>query len=184
MLTAPKREVRIREAMDQGKVLIANLAKGRIGEDSSSLLGGLLLTTLGLAAYTRADIPSARRRDFFIYIDEFQSFTTLALANMLSELRKYRVGFVLAHQHLRQITPDVRHSVLGNVGSFISFRIGPEDTPYVVRELQSVFLEEDLTQLENHRIYLKLLIDGEPSWPFSARTVASSELAQIAQQRT
>jgi hypothetical protein len=183
MLTTPRREVRIREAMDQGKVLIANLAKGRIGEDSSSLLGGLLLTTLGLAAYTRADTPSARRRDFFIYIDEFQSFTTLALANMLSELRKYRVGFVLAHQHLRQITPEIRHAVLGNVGTFISFRIGPEDTPYVIREFQSQFSEEDLTQLENYRIYLKLLIDGEPSWPFSARTLPSLDLIQIAQRR-
>jgi hypothetical protein len=169
--------------MDEGKVLIVNLAKGRIGEDSSSLLGGLLLTTLGLAAYTRADIPSTMRRDFFIYIDEFQSFTTLALANMLSELRKYRVGFVLAHQHLRQITPEIRHSVLGNVGTFISFRIGVEDASYVVREFQSYFEEEDLTQLDNYRIYLKLLVDGAPSWPFSARTLPSFELNQITRRR-
>jgi hypothetical protein len=90
MLTTPKREVRVRQAMDEGKVLIANLAKGRIGEDSSSLLGGLLVATLGLAAYTRVDTPPEKRRDFFVYIDEFQSFTTLALANMLSDNRKYR----------------------------------------------------------------------------------------------
>jgi hypothetical protein len=107
MLTAPKRELRVRQVMDKGQVLIANLAKGRIGEDSSSLLGGLLVTTIGLAAYTRADTPSSERRDFFVYIDEFQSFTTLALANMPSELRKYRVGFTIAHQYLQQLSPEI-----------------------------------------------------------------------------
>ena len=171
MLTAPKQEIHIRQVMDEGKVLIANLAKGRIGEDSSSLLGGLLVTTLGLAAYTRVDTPPAERRDFFIYIDEFQSFTTLALANMLSELRKYRVSFSVAHQFLHQLTPEIRHAVLGNVGTFISFRVGPEDASYVVREFQSVFEQDDVINLENYRIYLKLLIDGMPSWPFSARTL-------------
>lgn len=180
MLTTPKREVRVRQVMDEGKVLIANLAKGRIGEDSSSLLGGLLVTTLGLAAYTRVDTPAAKRRDFFIYIDEFQSFTTLALANMLSELRKYRVGFAIAHQFLHQLTPEIRHAVLGNVGTFISFRVGPEDASYVVREFRTVFEQEDVINLENYRIYLKLLIDGMPSWPFSARTVQSTELAKFA----
>jgi hypothetical protein len=180
MLTTPKREVRIRQVMDEGKVLIANLAKGRIGEDSSSLLGGLLVTTLGLAAYTRVDTPASKRRDFFIYIDEFQSFTTLALANMLSELRKYRVSFAIAHQFLHQLTPEIRHAVLGNVGTFIAFRVGPEDASYVVREFQSVFEQEDVINLENYRIYLKLLIDGMPSWPFSARTLQSTELAKFA----
>jgi hypothetical protein len=91
--------------MDQGQVLLLNLAKGHIGEDSSSLLGGLLVTTIGLAAFSPADTPPAKRRPFFVYVDEFQSFTTLALANMLSELRKYRVGFTLAHQYLHQLEP-------------------------------------------------------------------------------
>ena len=120
--------------MDEGKVLLVNLAKGRIGEDSSALLGGLLVTAIGLAAYTRADMPEAQRRNFFVYVDEFQSFTTLALASMLSELRKYRVGFTIAHQYMHQLEPDVRHAVLGNVGSMISFRVGAEDAPYLVRE--------------------------------------------------
>lgn len=179
MLTAPKQELRIRQVMDEGQVLIVNLAKGRIGEDSSSLLGGLLVTTLGLAAYTRADTPAAERRDFFVYIDEFQSFTTLAVANMLSELRKYRVGFTIAHQYLQQLSPEIRHAVLGNVGTFISFRVGPEDASYVVREFQSVFEQEDVINLENYRIYLKLLIDGMPSLPFSARTLPRSEPARL-----
>src|SRR5713101_3052944 len=167
MLTAPKQELRVRQIMDKGQVLIANLAKGRIGEDSSSLLGGLLITTIGLAAYTRADISPDRRRDFFVYVDEVQSFTTLALANMLSELRKYRVGFTIAHQYLQQLSPEIRHAVLGNIGTIISFRIGAEDAPYISREFHSHFAQTDLIQLENHRIYLKLMIDGMPSWPFS-----------------
>jgi hypothetical protein len=157
--------------MDGGKVFLVNLAKGHIGEDSSSLLGGLLVTTIGLAAFSRADVPSEQRRDFFVYVDEFQSFTTLAVANMLSELRKYRVGFSIAHQYLHQLEPDIRHAVLGNVGTIISFRIGAEDSPYMVREFAGYLDEIDLLQLPNHRIYLKLMIEGSPSRPFSAMTL-------------
>jgi type IV secretory pathway TraG/TraD family ATPase VirD4 len=172
ILTAPKKDLHIRRIMDQGQVLLVNLAKGHIGEDSSSLLGGLLVTTIGLAAFSRADTPSAERRDFFVYIDEFQNFTTLALANMFSEMRKYRVGFTVAHQYLNQLEPDVRHAVLGNTGSIISFRVGVEDAPYLVREFHERFGEIDLLQLPNYRVYLKLMIDGTPSKPFSASTLA------------
>src|SRR5437667_1852914 len=174
ILTAPDKYLHIRRIMDQGQVLLVNLAKGHIGEDSSSLLGGLLVTTIGLAAFSRADTPPAERRDFFVYVDEFQRFTTLALANMLSELRKYRVGFTVAHQYLHQLEPDVRHAVLGNAGSIISFRVGVEDAPYLVREFHERFGEIDLLQLPNYRIYLKLMIDGTPSAPFSATTLAPS----------
>jgi type IV secretory pathway TraG/TraD family ATPase VirD4 len=173
ILTAPKRDLHIRQIMDEGCVLLVNLAKGRIGEDSSSLLGGMLVTTIGLAGYSRAEIVPARRRDFFVYVDEFQSFTTLALANMLSEMRKYRMGFTIAHQYLNQLSPDIRHSVLGNAGTLISFRIGAEDAPYLAREFQGTFDETDLVQLPNHHIYLKLMIDGMPSLPFSAVTLAA-----------
>jgi len=158
--------------MDKGQVLIVNLAKGRIGDDSSSLLGGLLVTTIGLAAYTRADSPPDKRRDFFVYVDEFQSFTTLALANILSELRKYRVGFTIAHQYLNQLSPEIRHSILGNIGTIISFRVGAADAPYLVKEFQEEFETEDLVQLANYHVYLKLMIDGTPSKPFSARSLA------------
>ena len=171
ILTAPKHDLHIRRIMDEGQVLLVNLAKGRIGEDSSSLLGGLLVTTIGLAGYSRADIDPAKRRDFFVYVDEFQSFTTLALANMLSEMRKYRLGFTVAHQYLHQLEPDVRHAVLGNAGTIISFRVGAEDAPYLAREFNEVFDETDLVQLPNHHIYLKLMIGGTPSMPFSAMTV-------------
>src|SRR5712692_2786905 len=171
ILTSSESDIHIRSVMDEGKVLLVNLAKGRMGEDSSSLLGGLMVTTIGLAAFSRADTPPAERRDFFVYIDEFQSFTTLALANMLSELRNYRVGFTVAHQYLNQLEPDVRHAVLGNAGSIISFRVGVEDAPYLVREFHERFAEVDLLQLPNYRIYLKLMIDGTPSKPFSAVTL-------------
>jgi hypothetical protein len=171
IITAPKQELHIRRIMDEGQVLLVNLAKGRIGEDSSSLLGGLLVTTIGLAGYSRADTDPAKRRDFFVYVDEFQSFTTLALANMLSEMRKYRLSFTAAHQYLHQLEPDVRHAVLGNAGTIVSFRVGAEDAPYLTREFTEAFDETDLVQLPNHRIYLKLMIDGMPSLPFSAITL-------------
>jgi len=158
--------------MDQGKVLLVNLARGKIGEDSAALLGGLLVTSLGLAAYSRADMPEKERRPFFIYVNEFQNFTTLAIANMLSELRKFGVGMVLAHQYLHQLEPDIRHAVLGNAG--ISFRIGPEDSAFIAREFEPYFDHLDLLNLPNHEIYIKLLIDGTPARPFSATTLPST----------
>lgn len=174
LLTAPERDLHIRQIMDEGGVLLVNLAKGQIGEDSSSLLGGLLVTTLGLAAFSRAELPAHDRRDFYVYVDEFQNFTTLAMANMFSELRKYRVGFTVAHQYLHQLEPDVRHAVLGNAGTIISFRVGSEDATYLAREFQDRFYEIDLLQLPNYHIYLKLMIDGMPSKPFSAITIEPS----------
>jgi hypothetical protein len=123
------------------------------------------------------------RRDFFVYVDEVQSFATLALANMLSELRKYRVGFTIAHQYLQQLSPETRHAVLGNIGTIISFRVGAEDAPYLAKEFQDEFDQMDLLQLANHRVYIKLMIDGMPSRPFSARTLRSFELGQLSNQR-
>jgi hypothetical protein len=171
MLTAPPIDLHIREVMDQGKILIVNLSKGRLGEDSANLLGALLLSTIGLAAFSRADQPEASRRPFFLYIDEFQNFTTQAVTNMVSELRKYRVGLILAHQHLHQLEPDVRHAVLANVGTLIAFRLGPEDAPIISREFAPNFSAEDLVNLPHHDIYLRLMIDGVPGRPFSATTL-------------
>lgn len=170
ILTNPKELVSLRRIMDEGKVLLVNLGKGKIGEDSSALLGGLLVTTIGLAAYSRADTALESRRGFFVYVDEFQNFTTLAVANMLSELRKYRVGLTMAHQYLHQLEPEIRHAVLGNAGTLISFRLGAEDAGYISREFDGRFEIGDLLNLENHHIYLKLMIDGQPSRPFSAHT--------------
>jgi hypothetical protein len=177
ILTKPQKDLHVRRLMDEGGVLLVNLAKGRLGEDSSSLLGGLLVTTIGLAAFSRADMPAEKRRNFFVYVDEFQSFTTLALVNMFSELRKYRVGFTVAHQYLNQLEPEIRHGVLGNAGTILSFRVGAEDAPYLEREFVGKFEQVDLVQLPNHCIYLKLMIDGMPSKPFSARTVLPSDMS-------
>jgi len=168
IVTEPKEPISLRRIMDQGKILLVNLAKGRIGEDSSALLGGLLVTTIGLAAYSRADMAPGERRDFFVYIDEFQSFTTLAVANMLSELRKYRVGMTLAHQYLNQLETDIRDAVVGNAGTLVSFRLGAEDAPYIAREMLGRVEAEELQQLENRNMYVRLSIDGWPSKPFSA----------------
>ncbi len=168
ILVEPEIDVRIRSLMDEGRVLLVNLSKGQLGEDSAHLLGGLLVSTLGLAAFTRADDPSETRRPFFLYLDEFQNFTTLMLANMMSELRKFGVGLVLAHQYMHQLEPDIRHAVLGNAATLLSFRVGSEDAPLLAKEFQPAFDVEDLLNLPNHAIYLKLMIDGTPSRPFSA----------------
>jgi type IV secretory pathway TraG/TraD family ATPase VirD4 len=170
ILVNPKSDIRVRSLMDEGGVLLVNLSKGQLGEDSAHILGGLLVSTLGLAAFSRADAPPETRRPFFLYLDEFQNFTTLMLANLMSELRKFGVGLVLAHQYLNQLEPDVRHAVLGNAGTLISFRVGPEDAPMLAKEFQPEFEVEDLLNLPNHSIYLKLMIDGTPSRAFSALT--------------
>jgi DNA helicase HerA-like ATPase len=110
---------------------------------------------------------------FFLYVDEFQSFTTLAFVNMMSELRKYGVGLTLAHQHLHQLEFDIRHAVLGNAGTLIAFRVGAEDAAYLAKEFQPVFDVQDLINLANRDLYLRLMIDGTPSKPFSARTLTT-----------
>jgi type IV secretory pathway TraG/TraD family ATPase VirD4 len=171
ILVNPKVDLHFRQIMDEGGVLIVNLAKGRLGEDSSATLGSLLVSTIGLAALSRADSPPESRRPFSLYVDEFQSFTTLAFANMMSELRKYGLGLTLAHQHFHQLDPDVRHAVLGNAGTLISFRVGPEDAHILAQEFQPTFGVEDLLSLPNRHFYLRLMIDGSPSRPFSAVTL-------------
>jgi type IV secretory pathway TraG/TraD family ATPase VirD4 len=155
VLTTPRQPIHIRKLMDEGKVLLVNLAKGKLGEDSSALLGGLLVTTIGLAAFSRADIPEKDRRAHWLYVDEFQSFTTLSLANMLSELRKYKVGMTLAHQYLHQLDPDIRHAVLGNAATLITFRLGAPDAAYIAREFDPLFTGTDVLTLPNYHIYLK-----------------------------
>lgn len=170
ILVEPKADLHFRSMMDEGRVLLVNVAKGRLGEDSALVLGSLIVSTLGLAGLSRADSPPETRRPFFLYVDEFQSFTTLMLANMMSELRKYGVGLILANQYLHAIEPDIRHAVLGNAGTLISFRVGPEDAAPLKKEFYPKFGEDDLLNLPNHHLYLKLMIDGAPSQPFSAET--------------
>lgn len=173
ILVEPKEDLRLRRLMDEGGVLLVNLAKGQLGEDSAATLGGLLVSTLGLAALSRADSPPEARRPFFAYVDEFQSFTTLAFATMLAEVRKYGLGLTLAHQYLAQLSPDVRHAVLANAGSLACFRVGAVDAGLLAEEFRPAFGAQDLLTLPNRHFYLKLMIDGAPSRPFSARTIAT-----------
>jgi hypothetical protein len=171
ILTQPKSSFYMRRVMDEGKILLVNLSKGKIGEDTSSLLGAMMVSRIGLAALSRADVAEQERKSFFLYMDEFQSFTTLSIVNMLSELRKYRVGITLAHQHLAQLELPVRDAILGNVGTIIAFRLGVADAELMAKEFYPEFSEIDLINLPNHQIYLKLLIAGIVSKPFSATTL-------------
>jgi hypothetical protein len=170
ILTQPKSSFNLRQIIDEGKIFLVNLAKGKLGEDTSSLLGSLLVSSIGMSALRRADTPEERRRDFYLYLDEFHNFTTLGLAGMLSELRKYRLNLILAHQYLSQLDLQVRDAILGNVGTIISFRIGLPDAELLESEFFPDFRATDLINLPNFHIYLKLMIDGRVSPPFSART--------------
>ena len=168
-LVTPEIPISFRKLMDDGGILICNLAKGRLGPESADVLGSMMVATIGMAAMSRADAPAKDRKPFFLYADEFQNFTTLAFASMLPELRKMGVGLVLAHQHLHQLQPNVLHAVLGNAGTLISFRVGPEDGGLIANQLQPAFDVPDLLNLPNRRFYARMMIDGEPSRPFSAR---------------
>jgi type IV secretory pathway TraG/TraD family ATPase VirD4 len=161
----------IRKLMDEGKILIANLAKGKIGEDVSNLLGAMLLTRIELAALSRADIPEGCRRDFYVYADEFYNFTTASFANVLAEARKYRLNLILANQYIEQLEEKLRAAIFGNVGTLISFRLGADDAEYVAREFYPVFSETDLIDLPQYHIDVKLMIDGVSQSPFSAVTL-------------
>lgn len=161
----------LRGAMDGGKVLIANLSKGRIGEDNSAVLGAMLVSTIMLAATSRADVAESERRDFYLYVDEVHNFLTPAFAEMLSESRKYGLNLILAHQYLGQLDEKVRSAIFGNAGTIVSFRTGAEDAQFFAREFQPIFDVYDLIGLPNYSIYLKLMIDGATSKPFSAKTL-------------
>lgn len=174
LLTSPTRPLGLRRVMDERKVFLVNLAKGKIGEDTAALLGALLVSSLAWVAMSRAELPEEERADFFLYLDEFHAFTTLSLATMLSELRKYRTALTLSHQHHAQIPREVREAILGNVGSLIAFRVGPTDAETLAEEFAPHFGALDLMNLPNHRAYVKLMVDGAPAPPFSAAALPPS----------
>ncbi len=175
-----KSSIDMRKVMDEGKILIANISKGKIGEDNSRLLGALVITKLQLAAMSRVDLPEEKRRDFYLYVDEFQNFATDAFITILSEARKYRLCLTLANQYLAQLeemTPTgkstkVRDAIFGNVGTIVVFRVGAEDAEFLEREFLPEFKANDLVNLGKYNIYLKLMIDGLAGRPFSAQTLA------------
>ncbi len=166
-----KTKIDMRKAMDEKKILILNLSKGKVGEENSRLLGALLVTKLYLAAMSRVDIEEGSRSDFFLYVDEFQNFATEAFVSILSEARKYRLALILAHQYINQVDETIRDGVFGNVGTMISFRVGAEDGEFLAKEFVPYFEPEDFTNLTKYNIYVKLMIDGVSGKPFSAVTI-------------
>jgi CxxC-x17-CxxC domain-containing protein len=167
----PKSSFNIRQIMDEGKILIVNLSKGRIGEVNSALLGAMLVTKIQQAALSRADIPESERRDFMLYVDEFQTFATEAFATILSEARKYHLCLIISHQYIGQLPESVKAAIFGNVGTFVVFRVGAEDAEWLEKEFAPEFMANDLVNLAKYNIYLKLMIDGITSKAFSAVTL-------------
>ncbi len=158
----------LRKVMDEKKILILNLSKGKIGEDAMQLLGSMIITKIQLAAMSRVDIPEKDRKDFFLYVDELQNFVTESFANILSEARKYRLNLTVAHQYIEQLGEVVGPAVFGNVGTIVCFRVGAADAEFLTKEFAPTFDETDLVNLPKYNIYLKLMIDGVSSDPFSA----------------
>jgi hypothetical protein len=171
MVSQPESAFNLRSVMDEGKILLADLSKGKIGEDASNLLGALLLTQIEISALGRSTIPEESRPDFFVYLDEFWSFTTASFASILAESRKYHTAYTLVTQFLDQIDEELRTAVFGNVGTIITFRVGARDAEYLAKEFYPDVDETSLINLPNHHIYLKLMINGATSQAFSAVTL-------------
>ncbi len=156
-----------RKVMDEGKILLINLSKGKLGEENSNFLGLVLIPKILIAAMSRQEIPEEKRRDFFLYVDEFQNFATPDFATILSEARKYHLNLTVANQFIGQVEEEIKNAVFGNVGTVISFRVGVTDASYLQREFQPVFSEQDLINVERFHVYMKTIVNNEPVPPFS-----------------
>jgi CxxC-x17-CxxC domain-containing protein len=181
-----KTAIDFRGVMDSGKIMIMNLSKGKVGEDASKLLGALCITKLQLAAMSRVNVPEEERRDFYLYVDEFQNFVTESFANILSEARKYRLSLILAHQYIDQLVQGentvVKDAVFGNVGTLAAFRVGAADAEFLEKEFEPEFMQNDIVNLGFANIYLKLMIDGMASRPFSANTLPPIQQVEKSQR--
>jgi len=175
ILGQQKSTINIRTIMDEGKILLINLSKGRLGEDNSAILGSLMITRIQLAAMSRVDIPEHERRDFYMYVDEFQNFITDTFAVILSEARKYRLSLILAHQYIAQLMESdnqkVKNAIFGNVGTMVAFRVGAEDGEALEKEFAPIFTFRDLTKLNKAQIALKMTIGGRSTTAFLASTL-------------
>ena len=180
-----KSTINIFDMMNEGKIFLVNVSKGRIGEDNSRLLGGMIITKIQLAAMERVRIPEDLRKDFYLYVDEFQNFVTDSFASILSEARKYRLSLTVAHQYTAQLVTKessaMRDSIFGNVGTMIIFRVGADDASFLENEFQPEFMAEDIVNLPNYKVYLKLMIDGITSRPFSAKTIPPLVVDNVAE---
>ncbi|MDP3779103.1 MAG: type IV secretion system DNA-binding domain-containing protein [bacterium] len=183
IIAQQKSAFNFREIMDSQKILLVNLSKGRLGDINSSLIGLIIVGKLLMAALSRTDMPEEKRKDFYLYIDEFQNVTTDSIATILSEARKYRLDLVITHQFIGQLKEEIKKAVFGNVGSVINFRIGSDDAEFMAKQFKPVFAEADLLNLDNYNCYVKLLINGATSTPFSMKTLpptkGDKEIAEI-----
>jgi hypothetical protein len=171
ILSQPKSTISLQQVMDRKMIFLANLSQGRLGEDNAALLGATLITKFQLAAMHRVDIPEEKRADFHLYVDEFQNFATDSFIKILSEARKYRLNLMLANQYMAQIPEGVQKAILGNAGSLVSFGVGADDAQIIHKEYAEVFSQNDLVNLANFQIAVKLMIDGHSSRPFLAHTL-------------
>ena len=161
----------MREAIDQHKIILVDISKGRIGEDASRLLGAMLITKIQLAAMSRVNVPKNERADFCLIVDEFHSFATASFASILSEARKFNLSLVVSHQYIKQLPEEVADAAFGNVGTIIAFRVGADDAEFLEKEFEPEFMATDIVNLGFRQIYLKLMIDGVTSHAFSATTM-------------
>ncbi|MDO8569882.1 MAG: type IV secretion system DNA-binding domain-containing protein [bacterium] len=186
IISQEKSAFNIREVMDNKKILLLNLSKGRLGELNSSLLGLIMVGKILMAALSRVNMPEADRQDFYLYIDEFQNVTTKSIATILSEARKYKLDLIITHQFIGQLEEDIQKAVFGNVGSICSFRIGSDDAEYMEKQFAPTFTAPDLLNIDNRNAYLKLLVDGQTSKPFNIKTIApergNPEMAEYIKQ--
>jgi len=169
----PRSSFSFRQVMDEKKILLINLSKGRIGDLNANLLGMIVVGKILMAALSRTDVPAAQRRDFRLYIDEFQNFTTDSIAAILSEARKYKLSLVMAHQFIAQLPENIRDAVFGNVGSLIAFRVGSADAEFLAKQFSPVFSERDLINIDNFGACARLLVNGATSSPFSLQTLSA-----------
>jgi len=171
----PESSISIGDIMNEGKIFLANLSQGKLGEDNAALLGATLITKMQVAAMRRVNVPEKDRKDYFVFVDEFQNFATTSFIKILSEARKYRLSLMLANQYMAQIPEEVQKAILGNAGTIISFSAGAEDAAILNKEFAEVFSENDLVNLSNYQIAIKLMVDGHASRPFLANTLPLPE---------
>lgn len=172
----PKSTIDLRQIMDERKILLMDLSKGKVGEENAALLGAMIITKIQLAAMSRVDMQEADRPDFYLYVDEFQNFATESFATILSEARKYHLSLIMGHQYIGQLTPDksntrLRDAIFGNVGTIVCFRVGAADAEYLETEFAPTYTPNDLVNLPKYHILLKLMINGVASEPFSAQSI-------------
>jgi len=167
----PKSSIKLDDVMNHGKILLANLSQGRLGEDNAALLGAMLITKLQLAAMHRVDVPEEQRRDFYLYVDEFQNFATGSFIKIMSEARKYRLNIMLANQYMAQIPEEVTKAILGNAGTVMTFAVGASDAEILYKEFAEVFSQNDMVNLGSYQIAAKMTIDGHTTRPFVAHTL-------------